>query len=366
MSDSVAPSLHERAMALLRRKGNPFRQQFARNSDDAVCSLYHVNDLFSREQRLLIDMVESYRGRPDQPTSVLPLLGARGAGKTHLLHWLKHGPEGRARLLVTPGTFRVDAGRNDSSFLEYLLYQFINVLLGGGEQRGVRPLLLVAEQLTRTVLRTSINEWSESEKLALFGGSRLQKFGYMFGVGVGDALFHVDALANDIDEGKETCRVLAERHGVNLAELVDAAVRQVDQTHPRDLKGDLRRRLLRGFLQASLLGQDGELADYLTDGFTETGYAVAPSREPLTLSLLSTLTELIVGTGIPVAVAFDQLEELLYGQTADEIRRSSDAFFGGIVQLMSQVSAFAFCSSSRKGLEPHRSAAAAPHPRSNT
>lgn len=338
MSDSVAPSLPERALAMLRRKGNPFRQQFARNSDDAVCSLYHVNDLFAREQRLLIDMVESFRARPDQPTCVLPLLGARGAGKTHLLHWLKHGPEGRARLLVTPGTFRIDAGRNDSSFLEYLLYQFINVLLAGGEQRGARPLPLVAEQLTRMVLRGAIGDWSEAEKLALFGGGRLRKVGHYFGVGVGDSLFHIDALANDIEEGKESCRSLAEHHGVNLAALADAASRHVDQTQSRDLKGDLRRQLLRGFLRASLLGQDAELADFLTDGFTDLGHAVAPTREQLTLSLLSALTELIVGTGIPVAVAFDQLEELLYGQTADEIRRSSDAFFGGIVQLMSQVS----------------------------
>jgi hypothetical protein len=37
-----------------------------------------------------------------------------------------------------------------------------------------------------------------------------------------------------------------------------------------------------------------------------------------------------------VAAAFDQLEELLYGQTDAEVRRASDAFFGGLVQLMSQ------------------------------
>src|SRR5215218_9924351 len=135
---SLAPAPLEAALAALRRKGNPFRQQFARNSDDPVCSLYHVEELFGRERAVLESLVESYRGRPDQPTAVLPLLGARGAGKTHLLHWLKHGPGVPPQLFVTPGTFRVDSNGRDSSFLEYVLYQFINVLLAGAEQRGVR------------------------------------------------------------------------------------------------------------------------------------------------------------------------------------------------------------------------------------
>jgi hypothetical protein len=347
MSASIAPSLLEQtpldreglrqALAALRQKGNPFRQQFARNSDDAVCSLYHVDDLFIRERTLLVDLVESYRARPDQQTAVLPLLGARGAGKTHLLHWLKHGPGLGARLFVTPGTFRIDKGGSDSSFLEYLLYQCINVLLAGGEQGGVRPLVAIGEHLTRGLLRQAIAEWSQQERMELFASSAFSRFRFKLGLAVAPATTALEELYCDLKSEHQSIRTLALGRNLDLERLTVSLGHFVEGRQPRDLKGELRKRIMRGLLRSTLLRDDSELADFLTDGFTDVGFAVPPSREQLTLSLLMALTEVIVGAGIPIAVAFDQLEELLYGQTADEVRRSSDAFFGGIVQIMSQV-----------------------------
>ena len=63
------------------------------------------------------------------------MLGNKGAGKTHLLHSIKHGAGGAWQLLVTPGVYQ-----KDTDFLEYLLFQIIDTLLGGGKQKGVRPL----------------------------------------------------------------------------------------------------------------------------------------------------------------------------------------------------------------------------------
>ena len=77
----------------------------------------------------------------------MPVLGNKGAGKTHLLHSIKHGRDGAWQLLVTPGAYQ-----KDTDFLEYLLFQFIDTLLGGGKQKNTRPLEYVGEQLVRRLL----------------------------------------------------------------------------------------------------------------------------------------------------------------------------------------------------------------------
>src|SRR5204862_7580239 len=142
MSVSVGTrSLQERALEVLRRAGNPFRNYFARNPDDQVCGRYHVPELFATERDQLLGVVDLYRYDPTMHAEVVPVLGNKGAGKTHLLHSIKHGPEGAWQLLVTPGTYQ-----KDSEFLEYLLFQLIDTLLGGGRQKNTRPLDYVGEQ----------------------------------------------------------------------------------------------------------------------------------------------------------------------------------------------------------------------------
>src|ERR1700747_1935443 len=100
-------SLPERALEVLRRAGNPFRDYFARNPDDEVCARYHVPELFARERSQLLGVVELYRAAPGTHSEIIPVLGNKGAGKTHLLHSIKHG-EGAWQLLVTPGTYQKD------------------------------------------------------------------------------------------------------------------------------------------------------------------------------------------------------------------------------------------------------------------
>ena len=82
----------------------------------------------------------------------MPVLGNKGAGKTHLLHSIKHGREGTWQLLVTPGTYQ-----KDTDFLEYLLFQVIDTLLGGGKQKGARPLEFVGEELVRGLLGKALH-----------------------------------------------------------------------------------------------------------------------------------------------------------------------------------------------------------------
>src|SRR5919206_1725280 len=148
MSSAVASrSLQERALEVLRRAGNPFRNYFARNPDDEVCARYHVPELFATERDQLLGVVDLYRYEPGTHSEVVPVLGNKGAGKTHLLYSIKHGGEGAWQMLVTPGTYQ-----KDTDFLEYLLFQLIDTLLGGGKQKNARPLEYVGEQLVRGLL----------------------------------------------------------------------------------------------------------------------------------------------------------------------------------------------------------------------
>ena len=121
-----------------------------RNPDDEVCARYHVPELFTREREQLLGVVDLYRYDPTTHSEVVPVLGNKGAGKTHLLHSIKHGTENAWQLLVTPGTYQ-----KDSEFLEYLLFQVIDTLLGGGKQKGTRPLEFVGEELVSGLLRSA-------------------------------------------------------------------------------------------------------------------------------------------------------------------------------------------------------------------
>src|SRR5437899_10650826 len=159
----LSRSVEERALEVLRRAGNPFRNYFARNPDDEVCARYHVADLFARERQLLLGVVDLYRYDPTTHSEVVPVLGNKGAGKTHLLHSIKHGSDSGWQLLVTPGTYQ-----KDTDFLEYLLFQVIDTLLGGGKQKGSRPLGFVGEELVRRLFHTALSELTPEQQLDLF------------------------------------------------------------------------------------------------------------------------------------------------------------------------------------------------------
>src|SRR5439155_4393287 len=156
-------SLTGQALETLKQAGNPFRNYFARNPDDEVCARYHVADLFARERSQLLGVVDLYRQTPQTPSEMVPILGNKGAGKTHLLHSIKHGSDGAWQLLVTPGTYQ-----KDNDFMEYLLFQVIDTLLGGGKQKGSRPLGFVGEELLRRLFHTALSALTPEQRLELF------------------------------------------------------------------------------------------------------------------------------------------------------------------------------------------------------
>src|SRR3954468_12303093 len=101
--------LADQALAAFRQAGNPFRNYFARNPDDDICSRYHVAELYAQQREQLLGVVDLYRYAPTTHSEVMPILGNKGAGKTHLLHSIKHGADGAWQLLVTPGVYQKDS-----------------------------------------------------------------------------------------------------------------------------------------------------------------------------------------------------------------------------------------------------------------
>jgi hypothetical protein len=194
MTAATAESpLTDRTRDVLKRAGNPFRNYFARNPDDEVCARYHVPELFASERDLLHAIIDLYRYDPLTHSEVVPVLGNKGAGKTHLLHSIKHGSGGQWQLLVTPGVYQ-----KDTEFLEYLLFQIIDTLLGGGKQKGVRPLEYVSDQLVRRVLGVALRELAPAEKVELFPPPGLGRWARRLGLGTSQAQERADWLAENL------------------------------------------------------------------------------------------------------------------------------------------------------------------------
>ncbi len=143
---------------------------------------FSCTGVIRRERSQLLGVVDLYRSAPGTHSEMVPILGNKGAGKTHLLHSIKHGNEGAWQLLVTPGTYQ-----KDTDFMEYLLFQTIDTLLGGAKQKGRRPLEFVSEQLTRGLFHRALCSADKDQLMDLFPAPGLGRWARKLGLGSGQA-----------------------------------------------------------------------------------------------------------------------------------------------------------------------------------
>jgi hypothetical protein len=357
MTAAVADrTLPERALELLRRVGNPFRNYFARNPDDDVCARYHVPELFARERDQLLGVVDLYRYDPTTHSEVVPVLGNKGAGKTHLLHSIKHGGGDAWQLLVTPGVYQ-----KDTEFLEYLLFQVIDTLLGGGKQNGQRPLEFIGEELVQGLFCSALEALNPAERLDMFPVPGFGKWARKLGLGNSQAQERVQWLIDTL-RAAHAARPDASVHrishiiqrlqeaGLEPEKACETVCKFIQSTASHSSMGLMRRHIQQGFARAVLLGDEADLANFLTYGFAELDFRVRPSRQDLVLSLFKALMEVFRGLQIPVVVAFDQLEDLLLARRSDDSHRVAEAFFAGIVQAMHQIDGVCFLIFAERGL----------------
>lgn len=350
-ASSVDPMLTARLHDCLKRAGNPFRNYFARNPDDEVCARYHVPELFAAERNLLHAIIDLYRYDPNTHSEVVPILGNKGAGKTHLLHSIKHAIGGQWQLLVTPGVYQ-----KDTDFLEYLLFQIIDTLLGGGRQQGTRPISSIGDVLVRQQLVQALQQIPQSEQCELFPPPGLGKWGRRLGLGTSQASERCQWLAENLSGRAHFGRApvplaqaLADA-GLTVDRAFDLVIRHTSRTESRNTAGLMRQNVLQGFARAVLLGDESELANFLTYGFAELDFQVRPTRQDLVLALFKVLTELFRSLQVPVVVAFDQLEDLLLARRADDAHKTAESFFAGIVQVMHQIDGLCFLIFAERGL----------------
>jgi hypothetical protein len=352
MSTAIANrSLADRALEVLRRTGNPFRNYFARNPDDECCARYHVPELFAKERAMLLGVVDLYRSAPATHSEVVPVLGNKGSGKTHLLHSIKHGREGTWQLLVTPGVYQ-----RDTDFLEYLLFQLIDTVLGGGKQKDARPMEYVGEQVTRRLMSDALTALTPAERLDLFPAQGLGRWVRKLGLGGSAALERVQGLIDDLNQPMPMpflsgwVRRACEEVTLEPKTAFAMVCRHIDQTEALGTAGLMRRNVLQGFARAALLGDEAELAEFLTYGFAELDFQVRPTRQDLVLALFKAVMDVLRGLSIPVVVAFDQLEDLLLARRSDDVHRTAEAFFAGIVQAMHHLDGISFLIFAERGL----------------
>jgi hypothetical protein len=343
--------LTERAIEALRRAGNPFRNYFARNPDDEVCARYHVPELYAAERELLLNVVDLYRYDPMTHSEIVPVLGNKGAGKTHLLHSIKHGGDGAWQMLVTPGVYQ-----KDSDFLEYLLFQIIDTLLGGGKQRGVRPLDYVSEHVVRRLLVAALREMPPEIQLDMFPPPGLARWTRRLGLGHTQAQercqWLIDHLSGAASLGRMAMplpQALTEA-GVPFDIALDTIVKYVEKTEAHNTAGLMRRAIYQGFAKAFLLKDESTLASFLTYDFAELDFQVRPTRQDLVLALFKVLMEVLRTLKTPVVVAFDQLEDLLLARRSDDAHKIAEAFFAGIVRVMHQIDGLCFLVFAERGL----------------
>jgi len=341
----------ERVHETLKRAGNPFRNYFARNPDDDVCARFHVPELYAAERELLLNVVDLYRYDPMTHSEIVPILGNKGAGKTHLLHSIKHGGDGAWQMLVTPGVYQ-----KDSEFLEYLLFQIIDTLLGGGKQRGVRPLEWIGEHVVRRLLVSALREMSPEQRLDLFPPPGLARWARRLGLGHTQAQercqWVIDQISGASQFGRPAMPVsqaLIEA-GLTSDVALDMLCKYVEKTEPHNTAGLMRRAIYQGFARSYLLKDESAIAAFLTYEFAELDFQVRPTRQDLVLALFKVLMEVFRTLKTPVVIAFDQLEDLLLARRSDDAHKIAEAFFAGIVQVMHQIDGLCFLIFAERGL----------------
>jgi hypothetical protein len=343
-------TLSNPVLEALRRVGNPFRNYFARNPDDDVCARFHVPELYAAERSQLQGVVELYRTTPGLHAELVPVLGNKGSGKTHLLHSIKHASGGAFQLLVTPGTYQ-----RDSDFLEYLLFQVMDTLLGGGKQKGRRPLEFFSEELGRSLLKRAVESSGKDGQLDLFPPAGLGRWARRLGLGGSQAQEQSQWLLDALSRPTRAAgfaplrRICAD---CNLPEerACDFVCKFIEKSEGHSAADLMRRHIHQGLIRAALLGDESDLANFLTYGFAELDFKVRPSRQDLVLALFKVLMEILQSQRVPVVVAFDQLEDLLLARRSEEGQRTAEAFFAGIVKAMHQIEGVCFLVFAERGL----------------
>jgi hypothetical protein len=343
--DTAAPTrrdLCERAIAFLRGEENPFDWFVVADKPGLDFDRCHVQDIHRPVYEILRLAIDKYR-RPDyrrqghlHPTRVLFVRGARGSGKTHLLHWMGQYDSGEhdsdtPELWVRPRFY--DGGY---PFAEYLLRELLRVLLCDDEPQGPPLLSWCTQEVGRRLLLESVAALALGEWLEWVGPpSRCR---VLLGRARGKGWPNRERLVRDLRAGgNATLLEICQRNHIDpdvAHRLIAAHIAACERGS--GVQARMRREVLGAFAQRALGRTADSIATLLEQDFAEDHAGLPPTRAALVDALLQTLVELLAAIGVPVVFAFDNLERLLAPRGAlDE--PTAQAFWTGLAHVGDQI-----------------------------
>jgi hypothetical protein len=338
---SISPA-PERASAAFREllsflagKDNPFDVFVAARKPDATFPRYHVATIYREIFGPLSAVLDRYRvagleRESDLPRSgVVVVLGARGTGKTHMVHALQRTPlEDSLRLVVAPSIYEPHR-----PFIEYLLHQLVRHFQNEGDGAGPGTLDLLADALARQVLVQAFYGMTDVEWLArnVAGGRTFWQL--LLGWGTRPLADRKRLLITDLQQPENrTVLEVCERYEQDPTALRAIALQHIDDTESGHTPGGQIRRGLYTRLVRLAFGQPREeVYDFLLDGYTLVEAKSQPSRQTLVDELFQSLLELCLLARMPVVFAFDALESLL-GDPPDA--KLCHPFFKGLADVL--------------------------------
>jgi hypothetical protein len=330
--------LRQQAIGFLRGEDNPFDAFVAAESADNDFFKFHAPEIHAAAFDRIAAAIAKL-GRPDfphrpklHPTRVLVVRGARGAGKTHLLHAVQYRPGGGHDLLIRPRYFE-----SHPTFAEFLLKELLRSLLARDDNEPPSPLGWIAARLAHKMLREAVAALTPGEWLQWT--CRPTVLGILVGKRWSRELAAQDKLLTEL-AATTLDRPIAElcaAHGLTP----DAVQRVLDRHITRCDVGArpamrMKRRVLSSLAELALTGNRDAFASFVEHEFAEVDQGLPPTRAELVDDLLRTLVELLAAAEIPVLLAFDNIERLLgsRGRLNVELAQS---FFSGLAQVIDSV-----------------------------
>lgn len=333
------PDPFQQALARLREETNPFLFAIATVGTEQDCLQFDVPDLLDSQRSDLLTVVGLYRSS-HQPSRVIPILGPYGSGKTHLLTTfqaelqLEAEATGEEYLLVIAehSSRRLDA-------IDFFYRHVVNHLL---EQRGsgARLLRVVSDRLTARLLAEALRRLAPHRQVRLIPPQGLWRW---LGSKIRPGRFRERRLATVrrlIDRCDATyvsgLPHLCGDAGLSCERAFQVTAQLIEDTEPNDLVGTLREDLYIRLVRLALLGDRAPIEDFLNEVYDENPVYSA-NVGSLSRRLLDVFLELFRELGIPVILAFDQLEDFLNAPTEEQRRAQREVFGQQLASIVNHV-----------------------------
>ena len=332
-------SLQEEMIGLLRNGTNPFATRVTAVGTAEESVARGVPEFTARQLADLLQIISLHR-EGQTATRIYPVLGERGAGKTHLIYDLRAELRARAGDVGEETLFvMLDRLSPGMDAVDYLLWQIVNHLLA---QRGdgERMLRVISGRLTAKILAEALRQlgphqraelappggfWS---KIGLGGSARTQSMNEA----IDKLIQHCDREHHTTEELRSAC----EESGLSSEQFSGLIEQHLERSESKDVLGWLRRNLYGSLARVAVADERGAFEDFHTLDFVSAPPNVKNTAN-LNRLLLETWLELLRELRIPVVLVLDQLEDYLRSPIPEEERQVRKFFTDSIARLTNEL-----------------------------